>query len=319
MTQVQVWDDYPVSTAEDQEGDDPSPDPVLELDAEIDAALAGSRPVRKHANAKTPTRPPRRFDKTALHFDEHGKFISHADYLAHSEKWDYVWRSIKMGDRLLDVGCGTDQMLVRAICGTQAQATKLLDKNGGCYVGVDLNKVTPTGIAWAEFIGDLDATSDEGFERMLDAIPGNVLEDGTPAPEPRGYTLVACLEVIEHMGVEDGRRLLVNFRDLLSPEGRVILSTPVYDGKAMARNHVHEYYVAELQELVESVGLKVVKRMGTFTAEPQLKRWLKANHPDWLAIYDAAREFHSAGYMSGVFAPMVPDISRNNVWVLEHA
>lgn len=299
--------------------DDPDPEEAApeeaapeDVDAEIDAILAGARPTRRHANAKT-DRPARRFDTTSLHFDVHGGIVSHADYIAHSEKWDYVWRSIKMGDRLLDVGCGTDQMLIRAICGTQAQATKLLHKNGGCYVGVDLNKIKPTGISWAELIGELDVTSEVGYTTALMAIPGNEVGDG----DLRGYTLIACLEVIEHMGVEDGARMLENLRDLLAPEGRIVLSTPVYDGRAMARNHVHEYYVTELAELIYSVGLAVERRMGTFTAEPQLKRWLKANRPDWLALYMEAREFHSAGYMSGVLAPMLPDQSRNNVWVLK--
>jgi 2-polyprenyl-3-methyl-5-hydroxy-6-metoxy-1,4-benzoquinol methylase len=289
-----------------------------ELDAEIDAVLAGSRPTRFHANAKT-ARPERRFDTTALHFDTHGTIVSHADYIAHSEKWDYVWRSIRTGDRLLDVGCGTDQMLVRAICQTQAQATKLFYKNGGCYVGVDLNEVKPTNINWAQFIGGLDMTSEAGYETALAAIPGN--DDGVAAElgELRGYTLVVALEVIEHMDVPDGKRLLENMRDLLSPDGRIILSTPVYDGKAMARNHKHEYLVWELKELVESVGLTVVKRYGTFTAEPSLKRVLKAERPDLLAIYEEIREFHSSGYASGLFAPMFPDVARNNVWVLVKA
>jgi hypothetical protein len=84
----------------------------------------------------------------------------------------------------------------------------------------------------------------------------------------------------------------------------------------MARNHVHEYFIPELQALIESVGLIVEKRMGTFTTEPQVKRWLKANRPDWLEVYMAAREFHTPGYMSGLFAPMLPDESRNNVWLI---
>jgi SAM-dependent methyltransferase len=290
------------------------------LDAEIDAVLAGSRPTRAHANAKT-DRPARRFDTTALHADVHGGIISHADYMAHNEKWDYVWRSIKMGERILDVGCGTDMPLVRAICCTQAQATKLLYKNGGCYVGVDLNKLKPTAINWAQVIGEVDMTSEEGYNIALMAIPGNAgaTFDATAegdAPELRGYTMIVALEVIEHMGVEDGKRLLENLRDLLSPGGRIVLSTPVYDGKAMARNHVHEYYITELEDLIDEVGLCALKRYGTFTAEPQLKRWLRANRKDWLKLYEEAREFHSAGYMSGVLAPMVPDIARNNLWVL---
>jgi SAM-dependent methyltransferase len=275
---------------------------------------ATSRPTRRHANAKG-DHVPRRFDTTALHEDVHGKMISHADYIAHSEKWDYCWRDIKMGDRILDVGCGTDTPLMKAIIYNQAQATKVLTRNDGCYVGVDLNKIKPTGVDWATLIGEVDMTSEEGYSTALSAVPGN----SVPGAAQVGYTLIVCLEVIEHMQVADGAKLLANFRDLLSPGGRIILSTPVFDGKAMARSHIHEYYIQELQELIESVGLRVTKRYGTFTAEPQLKRVLKASRPDLLNIYEEMRVFHSAGYCSGMFAPMFPDEARNNVWVVESA
>lgn len=284
-----------------------------EYDEELGRALRDEpRKKRFHANAKS-DRPDRRFDTTALHYDQHGRLFSHADYIAHCEKYDYVWRSIQSGDRVLDVGCGTDAPLMRAINFVQSQAAKVMLREGGCYVGVDLNKLKPTNINWAQLIGELDITSDEGFNLCLDAVPQN---QGGNLEELVGYTLVVALEVIEHMDVDDGRRMLKNLNDLLSPEGRIILSTPVYDGKGMARNHIHEYYVDELQALVEEVGLEVVRRMGTFTSEPQIKAWMKANRPDWLALYLEAREFHSAGYMSGLIAPMVPDMARNNVWVL---
>lgn len=284
---------------------------------DLPALSAEPRITRQHANAKS-DHEERRFDKTALHFDQHGRLMSHADYLAHCEKYDYCWRSIMKGDRILDVGCGTDLPLMRAINFVQSQAAKVMYREGGCYVGVDLNVLKTTNINWAQVIGELDMTSDVGYETALAAIPGNAnaLNDPDQDAELRGYTLIVCLEVIEHMAPEDGKLLLQNMRDLMTPEGRIILSTPVYDGKGQARNHIHEYYVPELQELIESTGLVVEKRMGTFTAEPDLKRWMKANRPDWFKLYMEAREFHSSGYMSGVIAPMVPDIARNNVWLL---
>lgn len=316
----------------------PTPSPSPTPPPPLPELSAIPRQLRKHANAKY-EKEDRRFDTTALHYDLHGKQISHADYIAHCEKYDYAWRSIKKGDRILDVGCGTDLPLLKAINYVQAQATKILYSVGGCYVGVDLNPLKATGMNWGETIGELDMTSEEGYDRALAAVPGNAAilaaqgmtkrdlakldpEDSeriaADAELPlRGYTMIVCLEVIEHMPPEDGRRLLENFRDLLSPDGRVILSTPVYDGKAMARNHIHEYFIPELQEMIESVGLVVSRRLGTFTAEPQLKSHLKKiGRLDLLAMYEEAREFHSSGYMSGVLAPMFPDVARNNVWIL---
>lgn len=278
------------------------------------------RQYRQHANAKTATTDPNRvFDTTALHYDQHGRLISHADYIAHCEKYDYVWRSIAKGERILDVGCGTDTPLMRAINFVQSSADKVRYVNGGCYVGVDLNKLKVTNINWAQLIGELDMTSEDGYFAALNAIPGNPEQLEAKFGDPRGYTMLVCLEVIEHMSPEAGAQLLANMKDLMAPEGRIVLSTPVYDGKGQARNHIHEYYVDELQSAIQAAGLKVVRRMGTFTSEPQIKGWLRTTRPDWYALYMEAREFHSSGYMSGLIAPMIPDLSRNNLWVLQHA
>lgn len=302
----------------------PSPSPLEAVEATFDVVKAsegenpwGERKARRHANA-VHEKDERRFDTTALHFDQHGRLMSHADYLAHCEKYDYAWRSISKGDRVLDVGCGTDAALMRAINFVQGMAAKVLTREGGAYVGVDLNKLKPTAISWATLVGEVDMTSDDGYRTALQAVNPGLDIDGND-DDIRGYSLIVCLEVIEHMGVEDGRKLLENMRDLLSDDGRIILSTPVYDGKGQARNHIHEYYIPELQELVEGVGLAVKRRMGTFTSEPVIKKWMKENRPDWYALYMESREFHSAGYLSGVIAPMVPDLSRNNVWVLTRA
>lgn len=276
------------------------------------ARWAEPRRYRSHANARSETTDPtRRFDTTALHFDQHGRLVSHADYMAHCEKYDYAWRSIQRGDRVLDVGCGTDAPLMRAVNFVQSQAAKLLPKEGGAYVGVDLNPLKPTGIAWARLVGGCDYTTTGGEASARDAL-GDVL--GTHA---RSFTLAVCLEAIEHMSYDDGRALLERIFASLEPGGNLILSTPVYDGKGQARNHLHEYYVDELRDLVESVGFEVARRMGTFTAEPQILAALRRDgRDDWLALYREARAFHSAGYMSGLLAPMYPDDARNNVWLL---
>ena len=267
------------------------------------AAVTVDRPLRHHANAKTVKDLTRRFDKSALHEDLHGRLISHADFIAHSERFDFCWRSIRKGERIIDVGCGTDTPLMRAINFNLSQASKVMSKNGGIYVGVDMNKLKPTKISWAQLFGEFDFT--------------------TRAPELPGfgtYTMAVAFEVIEHMGAADQPRLLSQMRDSLAPGGRILLSTPVYDGVAQARNHIRELTVDELRDMIMDVGgLEITQRMGTFTSEPTLLRWLKATHSDdgWYDLYKTVRVFHSATYLSGVFAPLCPDIARNNLWDLK--
>lgn len=268
---------------------------------------AGKKKRQPRIGRYAPPKEERRFDTTALHYDVKGGMISHADYLAHCEKYDYAYRSIRRGDKILDVGCGTDQPLAKAITKAMSTATALINHGGG-YVGVDLNRISRrAGYSWCTIIDELDATDSAQWSRIK---PRSASANQWAFGE---FTLAICLEVIEHMGVDDGRRLLATIFNALEPGGRLILSTPVFNGQA-ARNHIHEYEIPELQALIEEAGFIVDRRMGTFTSEPVIKRWLKANHPDWLEIYMAAREFHSSGYMSGLFAPMVPDESRNNIW-----
>lgn len=285
----------------------PRPEPADDSVGSTRAEETVDKPKRGRIGRHAPRKAPRRFDTTALHYDQTGRAISHADYMAHCEKYDYAFRQIRRGDRILDVGCGTDRPLMYAITKSMTTATDILQHSGG-YVGIDLNKIKPSGFAWATTIGEIDATDPINWSRI---VPRS---DKATTWAFGEYTYAICLEVIEHMDVPDGKRLLETIFAALKPGGRLVLSTPVYDGKGMARNHVHEYFIPELQELIESVGFRVDRRMGTFTSEPQLKRWLKENHPDWLEIYMAAREFHTPGYMAGVFAPLVPDLARNNVW-----
>jgi hypothetical protein len=97
------------------------------------------------------------------------------------------------------------------------------------------------------------------------------------------------------------------------PEGGVLLlSTPVYDGKARARNHIHEYTIPELQELLEKAGFKVYQRYGTFMNKNDAKRVMT---PAQKEVYMALSKFYSNDVLSTFLAPLHPDHSRNNVWV----
>jgi trans-aconitate methyltransferase len=140
--------------------------------------------------------------------------------------------------RVLDVGCGTGQNLVRRV-GRVTVGT----------VGVD----QPSAIEMArraypdrEWIaGDLGA--DEIWERLRALAPD----------------VVICADVIEH--VPDPRELLDRLRGLLDPSGTLVLSTPdrarTEDQAALGppRNprHVREWTRPEMQRLLESTGFAI--------------------------------------------------------------
>jgi 2-polyprenyl-3-methyl-5-hydroxy-6-metoxy-1,4-benzoquinol methylase len=233
----------------------------------------------------------RRFDTTQCRERQYQDIV-HRDYLAHCLRWSWSARFIKPGQRVLDVGCGQDAPLAKVLAG---QSSTFYRDKASEYVGVDMNKnVKCARPRWCTIHEEFDFTSRYGELGLFDVITN--------------------FEVIEHMGVEDGARLLRAMRDCLKPDGRVILSTPVLDPVVgQAANHIHEFLIPELQSLVESCGLEVVKRYGTFASYNPLK---KALAPEHLAVYEALREFHGDGVMACFLSPLYPDAARNNVWLL---
>lgn len=203
---------------------------------------------------------------------------------------------VKAGQRVLDVGCGVEAQLARVLGGENFSFGAKM--KGSQYVGVDLNKITHAPRKpWITYHEEFDFTS--RYAELGEA----------------SFHWVVCLEVVEHMEPEDGARLLDAMRRMLEYEGRVCLSTPVFNGKAAA-NHVHEYTVPELQAAIEKAGLRVLWRYGTFASYHELRAALTPEH---LAVYEQLRGFHGDGVMACFLSPLYPDASRNCFWVLERA
>jgi 2-polyprenyl-3-methyl-5-hydroxy-6-metoxy-1,4-benzoquinol methylase len=229
----------------------------------------------------------RRFDQTQLRAAKYGERV-HRDYAAHFFKWGFATRHIGPTDRVLEVGCGGDLPLVNVLrMGGRY--------NPASYLGCDLNNVAAYRPAWA--------TVKDHF---------NFVDDYLQLATEDAYTLGVCIEVIEHMDVEDGRKLLAGFRTLLTDDGKLILSTPVFNGRA-AKNHIHEYTVPELQQLIEEAGFTVLERYGTFASYRDI---VKVATPAHREVLDGIRQLYSEEVTACFLAPLYPDESRNNVWVL---
>ncbi len=242
-----------------------------------------SQPIRRGA-----AREERRFDQTHLNASKYAERV-HRDYAAHFFKWGFATRRITKYDRVLEVGCGSELQLVNVL------------RMGGrynpvSYVGCDLNTVNAYRPAWA--------TVHDKF---------NFVDDYMQLATEEAYTRGVCIEVIEHMGVEDGLRLLEGFRTLLTDDGELILSTPVFNGRA-AKNHIHEYTVPELQAAFDHTGWDVVERYGTFASYRDI---VKVATPEHLEVLEGIRKLYSEEVTACFMAPLYPDHSRNNVWVLK--
>jgi SAM-dependent methyltransferase len=236
----------------------------------------------------------REFDKTSLRANSHGLWI-HRDYAAHFFRWGFAKRFIGPRTRVLDVGCGVEAPLVNVL-------TPSLSHVPRSYVGVDLGrlpgKTTPSR-QWATYYGRFDATEIKEIGRLKKR-------------EREPFDVIVCLEVIEHMTKPAGLRLLKNLTTCRAPGGLLLLSTPVFDGKA-ARNHLHEYTLDELARSIERAGWQIEDRFGTFARQRDLK---DVATPQELAVVKQLKRYYDDDVIACFLAPLYPDVARNNIWLL---
>ncbi len=233
------------------------------------------------------------FDTTQLKSTSHGRTL-HRDYTAHFFRWSFARRYITAKDKVLEIGCGEEKPLSKILTGGAAAHVSE-------YVGVDLNKLKPSKSQRLTFYGEFDFTS--RYTELLDAH-GH-------------FDVVVHLEVIEHMAVKHGKNLLRAAYNCLRPGGTMLMSTPVYDGRRHAANHIHEYTVEELRTLVEAEGFTVERRFGTFMDIKHIGKGKPrgCSREAVAEVAEALREYYDNDALSNIFGPLYPDHARNNLWV----
>lgn len=249
----------------------------------------------------------RDYDTTQLREAGHGRSLRR-DYSGHFWRWSFARNFITAKDNVLEVGCGEDRPLSRILTGGAAPHVNK-------YVGVDLNKLKQSNNKRLTFLGEFNFV--ERHKELLKLDPAF----------KEGFDVVVHYEVIEHMKVEHGRKLLKAAFDALKPGGVMLMSTPCYDGKRHAANHIHEYFVDELQKETEKAGFVVERRYGVFMdikhigkQKPE-KAGSEAGETD-PRLQDAIKlvraglaEYFDNDAISCIFAPLYPNHARNNLWV----
>lgn len=233
----------------------------------------------------------RKYDGSCLRIDTTDRV--HRDYAAHFFRWGFARTFVEGGkSSVLDIGCGVAQPFAKVLRGTLGGYPKK-------YVGVDINAMKKKVMSsWCTTFDQFDFC-----ERGLELIG-------------RGpFDVITCFEVIEHMHPPSGAKLLRNARKLLAPDGRFLLSTPVYDRRKMAANHLHEWEMEELRAAILGAGLKVIDRFGTFASWNAIKKVATGQE---LALAKDLMRYYSSEVISCFLAPRYPDASRNCCWVLGH-
>lgn len=233
----------------------------------------------------------REFDTTSCTRRRYGHQV-HRDYAAHFFRWGFATRFINNKTTVLEIGCGVDQPLANVLHDSLGHYPKKM-------VSVDIDDIKPKyNFGWFELKANF-----------------NFVKDWKQLKGP--FDVVVCFEVIEHMQKKSGVKLLQAARELMHKDSRFLLSTPVFDPKVgMAKNHIHEWYIPELQKEIERAGLKVEHRFGTFMTALQSKKVTHKPHRDtWqdLSIY------YGHDVLACFLAPLYPDQARNNLWVLTKA
>jgi len=250
---------------------------------------------------KEKNRDDREFDTTQLHESGHGKTL-HRDYSAHFWRWSFARRFITAKDNVLEIGCGEDKPLSKILTGGAAAHVNT-------YVGVDLNKLKPSNSQRLTFLGEFNFVA--RYKELL-------------KQRPEGFDVVVHYEVIEHMKTEHGAALLKACFAALKPGGVMLMSTPCYDGKRHAANHIHEYTVPELQKVTEKAGFVIERRFGTFMDIKHIGKGASNQFIDEKctidngmvkAVKEALSEYFDNDAISNIFGPLYPDHARNNLWV----
>ncbi len=232
-------------------------------------------------------------------FERH---VFHRDQFAHFLRWSHILNEAKIGETIVDFGCG------------QANLLEVLYRNRfKCkkYVGIDIRKQTIdtakqkfSMVDWAEFYAqdlifptiDLDFKADK----------------------------VCSFEVAEHVSKHNIDAFLQNFKKCGKESAIYYLSTPNNDGTC-ASNHTYdggdgrgvvcqEFEYNELKSYIEKYFV-IEKTYGTFASIKDYKHLLN----EWQTkMFDALKDYYDTNLLSVIMAPFFPEQSRNIMWVLKN-
>lgn len=237
------------------------------------------------------------YNKTQLHpetiFEKH---VFHRDQFAHYLRWSHVLHFAKAGMNVLDVGCGSGNLL------EVFWRNRYTPKK---YVGIDVR-------------GQTIQKLNELWKPKVDFAKFFALDIVKEPPPQDQWDIICCFEVLEHIGRENGPAFLHNIKQVMNPSTVFLLSTPCFDPRVgAADNHMIEGEVGEwtfkdLKKLLE-FGFKVHQVNGTFASQKDIRPTLTGHE---LRVWEDLKKYYDSELMSVLFAPLHPEASRNCIWTL---
>jgi 2-polyprenyl-3-methyl-5-hydroxy-6-metoxy-1,4-benzoquinol methylase len=228
---------------------------------------------------------------------EFERHIFHRDQFAHYLRWTHVLKQSKIGNKVLDFGCGSGNLL-EVLYRNRHSCTK--------YLGLDIRHQTINSckekwknIPWA-FFQDIDLCGDLSMLGKKD------------------WDIIASFEVVEHVGKANVPKFLNNIKSMMSNNTTLMISTPCFDPVVgPADNHIVDGVVGELtfQEMKSLLEERftIEKVFGTFASQRDYKEAVE-NSP-YKEFYHAAKEYFDSNLIANLMAPLFPEHSRNCLWV----
>lgn len=243
-----------------------------------------------------------KYNKTQLTpQQEFGRHIYHRDQFAHYLRWSHILKIARIGQTILDFGCGSGEML------EVFYRNKYRPKQ---YLGLDIRKTT------------IDENN-EKFEKLdfAEFRQEDLCQDELDLEQT--FDIITCFEVMEHIGHDNADAFLDNIAYHCDENTRVYLSTPNYDPRVgAAKNHllgpdeeIGEWDHFELQEKL-SEYFDIEAKYGTFASMRDYKEEI-AN--DWRQdMFEALKDYYDTNLISNIMAPLVDaSHARNCLWVLK--
>jgi SAM-dependent methyltransferase len=128
--------------------------------------------------------------------------------------------------------------------------------------------------------------------------------------------VAVCFEVVEHFEQKYIYHPLEEIARVLKTDGTLLLSTPNYDGRHKAANHIYEYREQELQDIVEKY-FHVRAKYGTFMSLGKPNQAKAILTPEDYSLFMRLHPYYNSSVLSVLFAPAYPSQSRNILWVLQ--
>lgn len=237
-------------------------------------------------------------------FERH---VFHRDQFAHYLRWTHILKEAKIGESIVDFGCGKANLL------EVLYRNRFKPKQ---YVGIDIRKKT---VQQAE-----EKFRSVTFPTLF--ITADLVQKSDNFSQLKAEKVVS-FEVIEHIGKQNAKQFLENFKQCGKKGARYYLSTPNFDpGVGAAGNHTYdsgdgkgeqpqEFEHSELQELILEAGFTIKEKFGTFASQRDYDGTLTAGQKE---VYDQLRKYYDSNLVSNIMAPIVePELARNCLWVLE--